>query len=469
MMRTCFCQLFLAALVTSGSAYAQPFLAQGIMSGEVTANSALLQTRLTGSDGPVDGDVPGAPGWVRFDLSEAPDFSRATATPWVEAVAENDFIARVPARDLKPGAEYHYRAVYGATKEAPRLSHAGRFRTLNPSVPSPVRFVVVTGMNYNKFHNEENAYTGPDKPLGYPALWTMRNLMPDFFVGTGDNVYYDHPREGAAETLPQLRKKWHEQFVQQRYRDLFAFVPTYWEKDDHDHRFNDCDTTGDRLPQSDLGIKTFVEQMPVLYPDDPNGKTYRTHRLSKLAQIWFVEGRDYRSPNASPDGPEKTLWGAEQLAWLKETLLTSDAPYKFLVSPTPLIGPDDAYKKDNHTNPEGFRTEGEAFFAWLGENRFQEKGFYILCGDRHWQYHSIRPDGFEEFSSGALVTANARIGRSPGDPESTDPDAKIKQPYTQTVASGGFLLVNVEEKEGKPTARFTFHDEFGAVLYTVEK
>ena len=54
-----------------------------------------------------------------------------------------------------------------------------------------------------------------------------------------------------------------------------------------------------------------------------------------------------------------------------------------------------------------------------------EQGFYIMCGDRHWQYHSVFPNGIEEISCGALVDANARIGRSPGDPKSTDPEAKI--------------------------------------------
>ena len=35
---------------------------QGEMAGEVTADSVILQSRLTTGDGLVDGDVPGAPG-----------------------------------------------------------------------------------------------------------------------------------------------------------------------------------------------------------------------------------------------------------------------------------------------------------------------------------------------------------------------------------------------------------------------
>ncbi len=166
----------------------------------------------------------------------------------------------------------------------------------------------------------------------------------------------------------------------------------------------------------------------------------------------------------------------EQRAWLERTLLESDATFKILISPTPMIGPDDAeagrparLKRDNHTNPAGFQYERDKFFSWLIDNRFlEEQNFYIICGDRHWQYHSIDPTGFEEFSTGALVDGNSRLGRSPGDPGSTDPDALIEQPYTQTEPSGGFLHVTISPG-ARPTATLRFYDELGALLHTVEK
>ena len=166
-------------------------------------------------------------------------------------------------------------------------------------------------------------------------------------------------------------------------------------------------------------------------------------------------------------GRIKTLWGAEQIAWLKRTLLESDATWKLLISPTPMVGPDDAYKIDNHTNHQGFRHEGRAFFNWIKEQRLDQKGFHVICGDRHWQYHSIDPMGIEELSSGALVDSNSRLGRDPGDPKSTDPKATIRQLHTQTQASGGFLRVTVNDNG---SIRFEFFDENGKSLYhTVKK
>ena len=154
--------------------------------------------------------------------------------------------------------------------------------------------------------------------------------------------------------------------------------------------------------------------------------------------------------------------------------ITKSLPFllsKILISPTPLVGPDDAYKKDNHVNPSGFRYEGEAFFDWLVENGFLKSNFYVICGDRHWQYHATHPKGIEEFSCGALVDNNSRAGRLAGDPESTDPESSIVQHYVQGTkeeATGGFLWVGNKNGEN-PELHFKFYDELGRLLYSTVK
>ncbi|MEX0819717.1 MAG: sulfatase-like hydrolase/transferase, partial [Pirellulaceae bacterium] len=407
-----------------------PEAGQGIMVGEVTATTALAQLRLTVADRLVDGDVPGMSGVVRFQLEPIDkQIQTPIRSPALPATAERDFIVRQLFEELTPGAEYRIQTWIGPNADQLRAGPTATFRTI-PGAESTeaMRFAVVTGMNYAKFHGDNRIdqkihieqnntelpppYAGPDKHLGYPALASILKMRPDFFVGTGDNVYYDTPKSPRAETVPQLRQKWHEQFVQPRYRNLFAAVPTYWMIDDHDYRIDDGDNTGDHLPLPETARRMMLEQLPVAATDDDDAKTYRTHRVSRDLQIWFPENRMYRSPNAMPDGPEKSIWGAEQKAWLKQTLAASDATFKLLISPNPMVGPDDARKSDNHTNLGGFRHERDEFFAWLNQEGVA-KNFFLICGDRHWQYHSIDPAGIEEFSCGALVDANSRLGRQP--------------------------------------------------------
>ena len=453
------------------------FNAQGEMAGEVTMHGAILQSRLTASDTLVEGDLPGLKGLARFEISGTRDFEIPLRTKWLEALPENDFIVKANVNDLKPGSRYYYRLTYGRDTVRVKTGNINQFTTLGGATSdSPASFVVVTGMNYSFFyHGPKNdgqgAYQGPDRPLGFPALESIHKINPDFITFTGDNVYYDHPKELSASDIADMRKKWHEQFFQPRVKELFSKIPAYWEKDDHDHRYNDSDTTSARQPSHALGVKTFKEQVPVTSPGEQNAVTYRTHRINKHLQIWLVEGRDYRSPNEMEDGPEKTLWGAKQKEWLKTTLLESDAAFKILISPTPMIGPDDAYKIDNHTNPDGFQHEGKEFLQWLSENGLPNEGFYIICGDRHWQYHSIHPAGVEEFSCGALVDANSRAGRLPGDPKSSDPEALLTVPYIQGKGeeSGGFLEVKVESEKDTVMASFNFYDENGKLLYSTVK
>ena len=153
------------------------------------------------------------------------------------------------------------------------------------------------------------------------------------------------------------------------------------------------------------------------------------------------------------------------------SLLASDATFKIIISPTAMVGPDDGNKRDNHTNIDGFRREGDTFFDWIKTNEFLTKGLYFVCGDRHWQYHSVHPSGFEEFSCGALVDANARLGVGPGNEGGTDPEGLIRQPYTSAEPSGGFLQVVVEpgDEAQSATLRFNFYDEQGKLLYSVTR
>ena len=453
---------------------AEIHLAQGILAGEVTATSAILQTRLTSVTSLTDGDVPGTAGTGRFEIAPAPDFKDARQTPWLQATAAGDFILRAQVDGLRPSTTYHYRVVYGADTDATRRSDPASFKTLpDPRQPAAVNFIFTNCLNYAFFHDGTKdipTYRGADRMLGYPALEPLRRLEPDFVIFGGDCVYYDHPEATRAKTLTELRKKWHEQYVQPRFVQLFARVPTYWMKDDHDYRMNDSDPTGDYEPSHQLGIDTFREQVPVVKPDDPKAVTYRTHRMGRDLQLWFVEGRDYRSPNKMPDGPGKSIWGAEQKAWLQRTLKESDATFKILVSPTPMIGPDDAYKRDNHVNEAGFRHEGEAFFAWLKANGIASNRFFIICGDRHWKYHSQHASGYEELSCGAHNRENSRLGRNPGDPKSTDPQAEVLQFYTDKTACGGFMRVALTPgAAGRPAKlEFSQHDDQGKVLHRHE-
>ncbi len=196
----------------------------------------------------------------------------------------------------------------------------------------------------------------------------------------------------------------------------------------------------------DQGLQVYAEQVPM------GARPYRTFRWGKGLQVWVVEGRDFRSANTMPDGPSKTILGKAQKRWLKETLLASDADWKVLVSPTPIVGPDRSNKADNHANL-AFRDEGDGMRAWFSSN--MPENFFIVCGDRHWQCHSVHPEtGVHEFSSGPATDEHA--GGSPGHDLAYHRFHRV---------AGGFVSITAEKVLDESSITFRHHNVDGGVEY----
>jgi alkaline phosphatase D len=278
----------------------------------------------------------------------------------------------------------------------------------------------------------------------------LGRLDPDFLVTAGDIVYYDS-EDPRARTVELARYHWQRMYGFPRHVDRLARLPVYFTKDDHDTLRNDCwpsQGPGFMAPMTfEDGLRIFREQVPM-----GEGPTYRTFRWGEDLQIWLVEGRDFRSPNTLPDGPGKSIWGQEQKEWLRRSMRQSDATWKLLISPTPIVGPDRENKNDNHAN-DGFASEGDEIRRWLA-GHFPDNGF-VLCGDRHWQYHSVDPEtGVQEFSVGAASDEHA--GGTPG----LDPEY-----HRFHRLAGGFLAVTVDRPQGIPTITFRLLDVDGEVQH----
>ena len=296
-----------------------------------------------------------------------------------------------------------------------------------------IRFCVTTCLNF----------TDLDHADGFHIFPAMERLAPKFVVFTGDNVYYDSEQPQAV-SIDLARYHWQRMYSLPRHVELLRNVASYWEKDDHDTHVDDGWPGKPPMGQFTFaqGQQVFREQVPLA------GSIYRTYRWGQGLQIWLTDSRDFRSANNMADGPNKTIWGAEQKAWLKRTLLESDATWKVLISPTPIVGPDRPSKNDNHSNA-GFTHEGDEFRHWAEKN--VAGNFFIVCGDRHWQYHSIHPQtGLNEFACGPGSDAHA--SGTPGYNSAYHRFHRVK---------GGFLSVAVTGGQ----IAFRHHDVRGEVVY----
>ncbi len=436
-------------------------MANGIKIGEVAATTAVVWIRLTENaernfDGKpfprnvnrerksahyedlseMEGSVTGASGEARLTYWPLKHELLRKSTKWLPVDGKSDFSRQFVITDLLPGSRYRVLAAgrpQGSTTASCTVE--GSFSTAPAEeTPERVRFTVVTGQDYPR----------RDTPMGHQIYPVMQKLSPDFFVHTGDIEYYDKPGP-YADTVELARFKWNRIYALPYQRSFHNVTASYFIKDDHDTLRNDC------WPGQKYGALTWEQGLSLFREQVPMGeKTHRTVRWGKDLQIWLVEGRDFRSPNNMPDGPGKTIWGAEQKQWFFDTVSASDATFRILISPTPIVGPDRGSKNDNHAN-KGFTHEGDELRAFIGK----QKNMFIICGDRHWQYVSKDPKTkVKEYSCGP--TSDIHAGGF---------SKKNRSPMHQYLnVKGGFLSVLIERDWDKPIAVFRHHGVNGSVL-----
>lgn len=455
-----------------------PYQATGVKVGEVTDTSVIIWTRLTahesrvGAAAPmptvqyknpttgawgekkkgrpdaeprvifpegysvdnIEGACPGMMGEVRVAFKPERETQWRT-TQWASVDADRDFTRQFHLVDLQPATTYAFKVESRAHSSGQSIT--GAFRTApKPETPARVLFTVTTGQAYNDL----------DLPgEGYKIYNSMLKLAPDFFVHTGDIVYYDR----LAKTEALARWHWQRTYSLPTNVNFHRQVASYFMKDDHDTWMNDC---WPGMQTKFMGSFTFAQGQSIFLEQVPmSEKTYRTFRWGKDLQIWLVEGRDFRSPNRMPDGPEKTIWGEEQKEWFKKTVRRSDAGFKVLISPTPIVGPDRQSKGDNHSN-KAFFHEGDELRRFISG----QKNMVVVCGDRHWQYVSVdQKYGVKEFSCGPA--SNEHAGGWSND--------KLRPEHQYLNVTGGFLAVTVDRENGTPVLTAAHYSVDGEILH----
>lgn len=469
------CSVLLLALAFQIRGQAQehgPYQATGFKVGEVDDRSAIVWTRLTKrpernpSAGPqvtieyeekedfrpnqrpvkaihfpngctvesLKEAVPGVDGDVRV-LYRTGDESWLE-TPWLPVDPLSDFTRQFRLDRLKPATMYQVKVESRSLEGESGLTLDGHFRTA-PSANDirPVRFAVVTC-----FGNDDQ-----DCPEGFKLYPAITALDVDFLVHTGDIVYYDQ----LGKTVDLARYHWQRMYSWPTNVAFHRGISSYFIKDDHDTWVNDSWPT---MKTDYMGDFTFRQGQLIFREQVPMGRsTYRTFRWGKDLQIWLVEGRDFRSPTPMADGPEKTIWGMEQKKWFKQTVQNSNATFKVLLSPTPLIGPDRPGKRDNHSN-QGFAHEGKELREFLAENKM-----VVICGDRHWQYMSVDPDtDLREYSVGPGSDSHAGGWKL---------EDFIEKYHRYLRVLGGFVTVDINRSTDDPEMTIRFHDTDGQVKY----
>lgn len=351
--------------------------------------------------------------WVRADSRE-PVVARYRAEHDAdETVAEirldpaADLTGRAIVTGLAPATRYAYEARHGLDRIA------GTFRTAPaPTADSPARILWsgdLGGANHCR-----------DLEDGYTIFEPMTRRRADLFLFLGDTIYADQTcgvrphAPGAnfvATTLDQYHAKHRYNRADTAVQRFARTTPIFAMWDDHEVRNN---FVGPADPLMPVGRRAFLDYWPIAGPPDDPTRLYRRVRWGRHADLFILDTRQYRTPNAVPDGPTKSMLGDVQRAWLLDGLRTSDATWKFIVSSVPFGMFTGGVYSDSWSGANalgfprfrnGFVHERDAILATIRNAGI--RNVVVLSGDVHHAElirHEPAPDfALHEFVAGPLA------------------------------------------------------------------
>jgi alkaline phosphatase D len=389
-----------------------PRLMEGPMIGATFADSITFWGRASGEFD------------VEVEYSANSFFGATQKSAPVRARAADDFTVRITVGGLAPATRYFYRLLVDGIPDRYRLTP---FVTRTaPAGAAPFRLAFGSCARHQLDAEQ-------------PIFRAVAAAEPDLFFWLGDNIYADSTSEwvfaedyrrqrAIASTLPLMRS-----------------VPQLAIWDDHDFGLNNSDRTNPARDASLAAFRNYWANPAGGQADDPG--VYFQYAWGGV-DFFMLDGRYNRAPNRDPDGPDKTMLGARQGEWLRESLRASRAPFKVIACGSGWSSQD---------GPTGdtwaaFLTERNALFDFIRDERIE--GVLLISGDTHFGEVNCIPwserGGYDlyDFVSSPLAQAT---GTSFLDAE---PEIRIRLPYFRSVNFGRLDF----EWEPEPRVTFSLRD-----------
>ncbi len=335
---------FLASPVATLARYVGldiPRLMQGPMIGAAYESDINIWARASG------------PYSLRVEYATDPNFSQSTLSKPISVNKSDDFTAKLKITGLKAASRYYYRVLLDDQPDKYQPDAYEFWTAPNPNTQFRLTFGSCARIHVDPNQRIFDAITGSN---------------PSLFLWLGDNIY-------ANSGLPSIIA---EEYRRQRdvpsLQPLQRSVPQLAIWDDNDFGENDG---GQSFPGKAASLEIFRQYWANPHfglPDVPG--VFFSYEYGGI-DFFFLDGRYYRDENAIPDGPGKTMLGAAQKGWLKESLLLSNAPFKVLVSG----GGWSAGKGPTGDGWSAFITERNEIFDFIRDKEIP--GVFCLSGDSH--------------------------------------------------------------------------------------
>ncbi len=287
---------------------------------------------------------------------------------------------------------------------------------------------------------------------GYEIFDAIAAKAPDLMVWLGDNLYFQPPDELDPASMAA---RYRRQRALPSLQRLLVAAPQLAIWDDHDYGPNDADMSYVLKAESLALFRRYWANPSYGLPDAPG--VFGRARWGDV-DVFLLDDRWYRSANRSNDEPGKTMFGAQQLAWLRNALVYSRATLKLVVNGSQVWNRANRFEGLNH-----FAHEQKALADWLIAQRVE--GVMFASGDRHFTelLRIERPDAYPlfEFTSSPLTS---RAWENPEAAERSNPDVV---PGT-LIGKRQFGLIRVTGPAKARRIALESYDQSGTLLWRHE-
>lgn len=356
---------------------------------------------------------------VKFEISENEEFEDSFFTTETESDESKFNFTKIEKTELKPETKYYYRAVLDDVS----TDRVHSFRT----------FPSEKNVNFSfGFGSCQQGYNA-----GEPALFPV--IAKDslrFFMQIGDWTYPDfgNPGKGYNKSMELLALTYKNRYDYSYpfNSEVLSRMPVSYLYDDHDYAGNDADGTNEYKSNS---VNAYSMFFPHYKLENPGNGIWQKFRFGDV-EFFMLDLRTQRSANANsinsqgvfdPPAGHSILSGFDidgenQKSWLENSLKSSDAKWKVIISPV-IFNPRymDALndQKIAQLSPKlqkgivdkwaGFPEDIEFLKSLINDNSIDN--VIMVSGDSHSSYIDDGENSFiPEISSSNLDTKNSKIG-----------------------------------------------------------
>lgn len=482
-------------------------ITHGIASGDVTKNGSTVWSKSNGNS------------LMNIKYDNSSYFSFNPQSRSIPVNESSDFTGHVRLENLSADTLYYYKIWFSDPNNSSIISgyYSGKFKTApNEDARKDIHFIMAGDLGGSSLCRQEG--------IGYQIFSIMDMVSPDFFIFNGDQIYGDdecpniprsplplaiHPywknikgefknpydRSINWENLTQLHetylKHWEYNRVDPHLQKLLSNTSMYSQSDDHEvindyggqwKNFSIADDEYDRNRKGysnlvQVAMNLFFEFSPIDRNKSDPDRVYRSFNWGKYLDLYLLDSHSYRSLNNLADTKEnnKTLYGREQVDWLKGKLLSSNSIWKVVSSPDPITVPNcfsgptklgncDNWATNNKTK-QTFVKERNEFLTFLDKNNI--KNVVFIATDVHFA-GTVRVDQdfdkdgdvytFYELINGPLST----YSRDKTNP--VDPTINARYLFNESaIFNFGDFKIQEDGKDKKPHLLYSVIDTNGRI------